>query len=845
MKNLIFRGAHNYYQPEKTVVTKKNTPDKNSPKIREGELFGKVIDVEIEDQMRGAYLDYAMSVIIGRALPDIRDGLKPVHRRILHAMNERAWRSDRPYVKSAKIVGEVIGNFHPHGDSAVYETMVRMAQEFSMRIPIIDGQGNFGSIDGDPAAAYRYTEARLNKMSEELLKDIDKETVDYSPNFDDTRKEPKVLPAAFPNLLVNGSEGIAVGMATKIPPHNLGEVIDGTIALIDDPELKSKQLMKYIKGPDFPTGAAIMGTEGIVQAYATGRGSIKIRGNVEIEESKKGRECIIIDSIPYQVNKATLITRIAELVNTKVIDGINEIRDESDRRGMRIFIGLKKDANTSVIVNQLYKHTTLQSSFGIIMLAIVDGVPKVLDLKSMLSYYIMHRKNVVTRRTQYELRKAEERAHILEGLKIALDNIDEVIAIIRGSKDADEAGKKLIKRFKFSEIQAKAILEMRLQRLTSLEVRKIVEELKALLKLIEELKAILKSEKKILGIIKTELEELKNKYADKRRTEIIVGGETSTDFDVEDLIADEDMVISITNDGFIRRLSIDTFKKQRRGGKGVIGISSKREDFIKMMTISSTHDVILLFSNKGKIFALKTYEIPVASKSSRGKSLKGIINLAAEENITAISSVPSFEEDAYLCMVTQKGIMKKTGISEFANARKGGIIAINLKKDDELVNVKIVAKGDDVVIASRDGLLLRTNVLKMRSMGRSAAGIIGMRLDGSDKIIGIDVVKKNSTLFVLTEKGYGKCVNYNNFVAKGRGGKGMIFVKVGDKHGFAAGIKTVFPEDEIIIIAKTGMTIRLLAKDISTQGRSATGVRLLNIEGSDEISDFAVISEEK
>lgn len=809
-----------------------------------GELFKEnIVEVEIEDQMRNSYLDYAMSVIVGRALPDVRDGLKPVHRRILHAMNERAWRSDRPYVKSAKIVGEVLGNYHPHGDIAVYDTMVRMAQDFSMRLPIIDGQGNFGSVDGDPAAAYRYTEARLNKIAEELLKDIDKETVDFNPNFDETKMEPQVLPASFPNLLVNGSEGIAVGMATKIPPHNLGEVVDATIALIDDPGLSVKQLMKHIQGPDFPTGATIMGTDGIYKAYTTGRGSIMVRGKLDVEENKKGRENIIISEIPYQVNKAVFISRIAELVNAKVIEGIGELRDESDRKGMRIVIGLKKDANTSIIINQLYKHTALQTSFGVIMLALVDNVPRILDLKGIITNYIGHRKEVVIRRTRFELKKAEERAHILEGLKIALDNIDEVIKIIRGSKDPDEASKKLIKRFSLSEIQAKAILDMRLQRLTSLEVHKIVEELHALQKLIKELRAILKSEAKVFELVKKELLEVKQKYGDKRKTEIVKGGETSTDFDVEDLIADEDMVITITNDGFIRRLPVDTFKKQRRGGKGVSAITTKREDFIKMMTIASTHDVIFLFSNKGKIFALKAYEIPLASKTSRGKSLKGIINLSSEENITAICSIDNFESDKYLCMVTKYGILKKTDLNVFQNAKKGGIIALNLKKNDELVDVKVVEKGDDIVIASRGGNLLRTNLMKMRSMGRNAAGIIGMRLAKDDEIMGIDLVKKNSSLFVITEKGYGKRVDYKNFANKGRGGKGMAYVKVTDKNGHANGVKSVFDSDEIIITSKNGMAIRLLAEDVSMQGRATVGVKLLELKGDDFVTDFAAISE--
>ncbi len=813
-------------------------------KSEDGELFKEnIIEVEIEDQMRNSYLDYAMSVIVGRALPDVRDGLKPVHRRILHAMNERAWRSDRPYVKSAKIVGEVLGNYHPHGDTAVYDTMVRMAQDFSMRHPTIDGQGNFGSVDGDPAAAYRYTEARLNKIAEELLKDIDKETVDFNPNFDETKKEPQVLPASFPNLLVNGSEGIAVGMATKIPPHNLGEVVDATVALIDDPSLSVKQLMKHIQGPDFPTGATIMGTDGIYKAYTSGRGSIMIRGKLDIEENKKGRENIIITEIPYQVNKAVFISRIAELVNSKVIEGIGEIRDESDRKGMRIVIGLKKDANTNIIINQLYKHTALQTSFGVIMLALVDNVPRILDLKGIISNYIGHRKEVVIRRTRFELKKAEERAHILEGLKIALDNIDEVIKIIRGSKDPDEAAKKLIKRFSLSEIQAKAILDMRLQRLTSLEVHKIVEELHALQKLIKELRAILKSEAKIFELVKKELLEVKQKYGDKRRTDIMKGGETSTDFDVEDLIADEDMVITITNDGFIRRLPVDTFKKQRRGGKGVSAITTKREDFIKMMTIASTHDMIFLFSNKGKIFAMKAYEIPLASKTSRGKSLKGIINLSTEENITAICSIDNFESEKYLCMVTKQGILKKTDLNVFQNAKKGGIIALNLKKNDELVDVKVVDRGDDIVVASRGGNLLRTNLMKMRSMGRNAAGIIGMRLAKDDVIMGIDMVRKNSSLFVITEKGYGKRVDYKNFINKGRGGKGMAYVKVTDKNGFANGVKSVFDSDEIIITSKNGMAIRLLAEDVSIQGRATVGVKLLDLGDDDFVTDFAAISE--
>ena len=811
------------------------------------ELFTqeKLVSVEIEDQMKDSYIAYAMSVIKGRALPDVRDGLKPVHRRILHAMNDRAWRSDRPYVKSAKIVGEVIGNFHPHGDLAVYDTMVRMAQDFSMRVPLIDGQGNYGSVDGDPAAAYRYTEAKLQKVAEELLRDIDKDTVDMADNFDGTRREPEVLPSAFPNLLVNGSSGIAVGMATNIPPHNLGEVIDGTVALIDNPDINVKQLMKIIKGPDFPTGAIIMGADGIFDAYTKGRGSIVVRAKLDIEQSPKGRDRIIVSELPYQVNKAQLIAKIADLVNEKVIEGIGELRDESDRKGMRIVIGVKRDADTNIIINQLYKHTLMQSSFGVIMLALVNkNEPRILDLKTILAQYIMHRKEVVYRRTRYELKKAEERAHILQGLKIALDNIDEVIQTIKTSKTVDEADERLRKRFKLSEIQSKAILDMRLQRLTSLEVKKIVEELKELLKLIEELKAILASDKKVLAIVKNELLELKTRYADKRRTEILAGAESSTNFDIEDLIADEDMVITITNDGFIRRLSADTFKKQRRGGKGVTGIATKNEDFIKMMMVASTHDTVLLFSNKGKVFALKTHEIPVASKTSRGKSLKGIINLAAGELISAMCAIPDFTQEMSMCMATKQGILKKIDAIEFENTKKSGIIAISLKKNDELVDVKIVRPDDDVVIASKKGSLLRTNLAKMRSMGRGAAGIIGMRLDSDDEIIGTDVVVKNSDLFVVTEYGYGKRMGYKNFASKGRGGKGMAYLKITDKNGHAIGIKSVLPKDEIIIASKSGMTIRLLAEEVSEQGRSTVGVRLLTTAENDTVTDFAVLTDD-
>ncbi|MBN2771762.1 MAG: DNA gyrase subunit A [Spirochaetes bacterium] len=795
--------------------------------------------------MKESFLSYAMSVIVARALPDVKDGLKPVHRRILHAMNERAWRHDRPFVKSAKIVGEVIGNFHPHGDVAVYDTMVRMAQDFSMRIPLIEGQGNFGSVDGDPPAAYRYTEARLDKVAELMLKDIEKDTVDMNDNFDGTRKEPNVLPAAFPNLLVNGSSGIAVGMATNIPPHNMGEIIDATIAIIDRPDIKIPELMKIVKGPDFPTAGIIMGYDGIRNAYTTGRGSITIRSKVDIEESTKGREQIIVTEIPYQVNKANLITKIADLVNNKEIDGITEIRDESDRQGYRIVICLRRDANANIILNQLYKHTQLQTSYGIIFLALVDKEPKVLDLKSMLSHYILHRKEIIYRRTRFELRKAEERAHILEGLRIALDNIEEVIKIIRSSKSVDEADERLQTRFKLTDIQSKAILDMRLQKLTSLETRKIIEELQALLKLIGELKEILASDKKVLSIVKTELAEVKEKFGDKRRTEIVKGGEDISNFDVTDLIADEEMIVTITNDGMINRISADMFKKQRRGGRGVSGLSTRKEDFISIMLVSSTHDTLLLFSNKGKVFSLKTFELPESGKTGKGKSLKGIINLASGEIITSVCSISEFSEEKAVCMVTKLGILKKISINEFSNTKKNGIIAIALKKDDELVNTLEVNREDDIIIASRMGNIIRTNLSKMRSMGRSAAGIIGMRLEQDDYIIGIDIAKKGTFLFVVSEKGYGKRIDYSNFTVKGRGGKGMAYLKITEKTGTAACVKSVIDSDEIIIASQEGMVIRMNAKDVPVQGRTSSGVRLLNIKENDVTTDLAIIPGEE
>ena len=803
----------------------------------------RVVPVDLDNQMKEAYLDYAMSVIVGRALPDVRDGLKPVHRRILYAMHDRAWRHDRAFVKCAKIVGEVIGNFHPHGDTAIYDTLVRMAQDFSMRVPLIDGQGNFGSIDGDNAAAYRYTEARLTRIAEELLRDIDKDTVDFSPNFDDTKKEPKVLPAAYPNLLVNGSTGIAVGMATNIPPHNPTEVINATLALIDNPDITIQELIKFIPAPDFPTGGIIIGGEGLKSAYTTGRGSFRIRAKTEIEESKKKRDMIVITEIPYQVNKKTLLEKIADLVNNRVIEGIADIRDLSDRHGIRVEIELKKETNSQVVLNQLFKQTQLQVSYGIIMLALVRGQPRVLDIKSILKEYVSHRKEVIVRRTAYELDQAEKRAHILEGLKIALDFIEEVIKIIRGSKAVDEARKGLIERFNLSEIQANAILDMRLQKLTSLESNKIIEELEELGKRIIEYKDILGSDHRQYEIVSTELKEVRKIFPSKRATEVDHSSLETTNFDVMELIHEEETVITITEDGFIKRTALDAFRRQRRGGKGVKGASIKKEDIIKMMTLATTHDNLLLFSNRGKIFALMVHELPDSGRDTRGKSLKGILNLAQDEKITALCSFREFTDQIALIMVSRDGILKKSNLDLFKSVKKGGIIAINLRKEDELIDVRLVTPNDDIIIATRLGLALRTNLSKMRSQGRTASGIIGMRLEENDAIIGMDVVKKNTSMLVISEKGYGKRMDYSNFAPKGRGGKGMGYIKITEKNGPAVAICSVHDDDDIIIVAESGMTIRLSASEISLIGRSTVGVRIVNISDNDRVRDVAIISD--
>ncbi|PJZ71071.1 DNA gyrase subunit A [Leptospira perolatii] len=805
----------------------------------------RVIPVEIEDQMKEAYLGYAMSVIVGRALPDVRDGLKPVHRRILHAMNERAWRSDRAYVKCAKIVGEVIGNYHPHGDSAVYDALVRMVQEFSLRVPLIDGQGNFGSIDGDNAAAYRYTEARLEKVAEELLRDIEKNTVNFSPNFDDTKEQPDVLPANFPNLLVNGSSGIAVGMATNIPPHNLKECISAVIAVIRNPEITIPELLKIVPGPDFPTGGIVIGGEGLISAYSNGRGSIRIRSKVEIEETKKGREVIVVTEIPYQVNKRLLLEKIGDLVNDKQIEGISEILDLSNRKGIRVEIHVKKDANAQVILNQLLKLTQLQVSYGITMLAILDNKPKIFNIKEILVAYSIHRKEVIVRRTQFDLDKAEKRAHILEGLKIALENIEEVIKVIRASKTPAEAKEQLMKRFSLSEIQTDAILEMRLQRLTSLEVQKVIDELEEVRKLILDLKDILANPARVADIVCTELTEVSEKFGTTRKTDISLESVESSSFNAEDLIADEEMVLQITYDQFIKRLPIDTFKRQRRGGKGIQGLSQKRDDVVKIMKSAMTHDNVMFFSNIGKVYMLKAYELPLASKEARGKSLKAIIGLGENETISSIFAFREMDKDTDLLLVTRKGFMKRVELSEFSNVKKSGIIAIGLREGDELISVDSVRKGDDLMIFSRKGLALRIEMDNVRAQGRTAQGVTGMRLGADDALIGVSKVVEGEDIFVISENGYGKRLGFEEFSTKGRGGKGMAFLKVGEKNGFAVRAGSVGLEDEVIIVSQQGMIIRTEAAQISKLGRTAVGVRVVDVKDNDRVQDFTVLTERK
>ncbi len=799
---------------------------------------GKVLPIDINDEMRNSYMDYAMSVIIGRALPDVRDGLKPVHRRILYAMNEMGMTPDKPHKKSARIVGEVLGKYHPHGDTAVYDAMVRLAQGFACRYPLIDGHGNFGSIDGDSAAAMRYTEARMSKIATELLNDIDKDTVEFMPNFDETLKEPVVLPARMPNLLINGSSGIAVGMATNIPPHNIGEVIDGVIALIDRPEITPKELMMLVKGPDFPTGGIIMGREGIKEAYITGRGVIKVRAQAGIERMASGKMRILVTELPYQVNKARLIEKIAELVRDKKLDGITDLRDESDRTGMQVVIELRKDVNANIVLNQLYKHTQMQETFGIIMLALVDGRPRVLNLRDILFYYLEHQKDVITRRTRFELNKAEERAHIVEGLRIALKNLDAVIKTIRSSRTVDTARAALMERFSFTEKQAQAILDMRLQRLTGLEREKLDEEYKNLTERIAYYKAVLGNEQMIRGIIKEELLEIKKKYNDPRRTVI---SEEDTKMDVEDLIAEEDMVITITRHGYIKRISLDTYRSQRRGGRGVTAMGTKEEDFVEHLFITTTHHYLLFFTNRGKVYKLKVHEIPEAGRQAKGTAIVNLLQITGDDKITSVIPLKSFNLECYLFTATQKGIVKKTPILEYASSRRDGLIALTLDEDDELVDVKLTTGKDELIIGTRKGKAIRFSEQEVRSMGRPARGVRGITLTEGDSIIGLELVRSGAYLLVVTANGFGKRTILDEYRTQRRGGKGIMTIKPTKRNGPLIGIKIVNEGEEVMMITAEGIIIRIEVKDISSMGRSTQGVTLMKLDQNDSIVALAKV----
>ena len=801
----------------------------------------QIIKRDIEEEMRTAYIDYAMSVIVARALPDVRDGMKPVHRRILYTMNEDGFTPDKPYRKCATTVGDVLGRYHPHGDSSVYDALVRMAQDFSLRYMMVDGHGNFGSIDGDPPAAYRYTEARMSKMAQYMLSDIDKNTVDFMPNFDDRLQEPTVLPARIPALLANGSSGIAVGMATNIPPHNLTELANGIIKIIDEDNVTDEELMTVIKGPDFPTGATILGREGIKQAYTTGRGKITLRAEAEIEEMSGGKQRIIVSSLPYQVNKSKLIEYIADLVKEKRIEGISAIRDESDRQEkVRIVIELKRDANPQVVLNLLYKYTQMQDTFGIIMLALVDGEPKILTLRECLDHYIEHRRKVGLRRTKFDLDKAEARAHILEGLKIALDNIDEVINIIRSSYD--DAKERLMERFGLSEIQAQAILDMRLKTLSGLQREKIEEEYNELMKLIAHLKEILASETLVYQIIKEEMIEIKEKFGDERKTKIVAA---EGEIDVEDLIKEEQSVIALTHFGYIKRMPIDTYRSQKRGGKGITGMTTKEDDFVKQIFTASTHDTILFFSNKGKLYRLRGYEIPESGRTAKGTAIVNLLSLDAGEKISTIIPIQNFAEGKYLLFATRNGLIKKTALTEYNSARKTGLLAITLKDEDELIDVRLTDGEDNVVLVTKQGMCITFSERDVRPIGRVSQGVIGIRLDEDDSVIGMESIIQgsNATLLAITENGFGKRTELDEYRVQTRGGKGVITYKITPKTGVIVGIKIVNEEDDVMLITDTGTIIRINVKDISVLGRSTQGVTLMRTNEGKVVSIEKIVPE--
>lgn len=803
----------------------------------------RITEINLNKEMRTSFLDYAMSVIVARALPDVRDGLKPVHRRILYAMNDLGMTSDKAYKKSARIVGEVIGKYHPHGDTAVYFTMVRMAQDFSYRNMLVDGHGNFGSVDGDMAAAMRYTEARMSKISMELLRDINKDTINYADNYDGSEREPVILPARFPNLLVNGSSGIAVGMATNIPTHHLGEVIDGVLALSNDPDISIRELMEYIPGPDFPTAGMIMGRSGIRRAYESGRGSITVRGRVDIEEKKNGKETIVITEIPYQVNKARLVERIAELAREKKIDGITSLNDESDRSGMRIVIEVRRDISASVIVNNLFKMTALQTTFGINMLALVDNHPKVLNLKEILYYYLEHQKVVIRRRTEFELRKAEARAHILEGLRIALDNIDAIIKLIRGSKTSDVAKEGLMTQFNLSDKQAQAILDMRLQRLTGLEREKIEEEYQNLVALINDLKAILADDERILEIIREELEEIKVKYADKRRTEILAGDLVS--LEDEDLIPEEEVAITLTKRGYIKRLPLSTYRSQRRGGRGIQGMSTHEDDFVEHLVATSTHDTLLFFTNTGKVYRSKGYEVPEYGRTAKGIPIINLLGIESQEQVNAVINLSEFTDDNYLFFTTKHGVVKRTTLSQFAKIRQSGLRAVELRENDELISVQMTDGNKNMIIATKHGQSIYFPEANIRVMGRTAAGVRGIRLREGDEVIGMEVLEDDEKVLVVTEKGYGKQTPASQYPLRNRGGMGVKTVTITEKNGNLVAMKTVTGEEDLMLMTVSGVLIRFEIDTVSQTGRSAMGVKLIRLDEDEKVATVAKVPKEE
>ena len=802
----------------------------------------KIVPVKIEDEMKRSYIDYAMSVIVSRALPDVRDGLKPVHRRILYAMNDLALWPDKPYRKSASIVGETMGNYHPHGDAAIYDALVRLSQDFSLRYPLVDGHGNFGSIDNDPPAAMRYTEAKLHKIALEMLADLDKDTVDFVPNYDDRLKEPSVLPAKLPYLLINGAYGIAVGMASNIPPHNLTEVVNGIVAQLDNPDITNEELMQYIKGPDFPTAGVIVGKEGIKEAYTTGRGKVCLRAKAEIEEDSRGRYKIIVTEIPYQVNKAALIQNIAKLVQVKTIEGISDLRDESDREGVRIVIELKRDANPNVVLNMLYKHTQLQNTQSMLMLAIVNGVPKVLTLREILAEYIKHREQVVVRRTKFDLNKAEARLHILEGLRIAIDHIDEIIKIIRNSYD--NAAQNLMERFGLSEIQAQAILEMKLRTLQGLQREKIEQEYNELVALIKHLKDILASEQLVKDIIKEEVIELKNKYGDERRTSITHG---VGDIDVESLIKEETNVVTLTHFGYIKRIAADVYRSQRRGGKGLTAMNTREEDFVEHLFITSTHNSLMFFTNTGKVFRLKTYELPEASRTAKGTAIVNLLQLSQGEKIAAVMPVEKFDNDSlYVLMATSNGLIKKTKLSEYANIRKTGIQAITLKENDELIDVRLTDGNNEIIMVTRHGLSIRFKEEEVRAVGRTSMGVKGIELAKDDKVVGMEPIKEDKGyVLTITENGFGKRTELEEYRCQGRAGKGVLTYKITAKTGNIVGVEIVDDDDDVMMITDNGIIIRINVNDISILGRNTQGVTLMRTSDGGKLINIAILPNEE